>query len=62
VILGEGLGYALAPVPFMSTAAAGLALQTAGSDDQQERWLSGIAGLRSVPASADSRPEIRGGR
>ena len=43
VILMEELGYALAPVPFLSTAAAGLALQTAGSDEQQERWLSGIA-------------------
>ena len=43
VILMEELGYALAPVPFLSTAAAGLALQNAGSDEQQERWLSGIA-------------------
>ncbi len=43
VIIMEELGYALAPVPFLSTVAAGLALQTAGSDEQQERWLSGIA-------------------
>ena len=43
VILMEELGYALAPVPFLSNAAAGLALQTAGSDEQQERWLPGIA-------------------
>jgi alkylation response protein AidB-like acyl-CoA dehydrogenase len=43
VILMEELGYALAPVPFLSNAAAGLALQLAGSDEQKERWLPGIA-------------------
>ncbi len=43
VILMEELGYALAPVPFLSNAAAGLALQFAGTDDQKERWLPGIA-------------------
>jgi alkylation response protein AidB-like acyl-CoA dehydrogenase len=43
VILVEELGYALAPVPFLSNAAAGLALQLAGSDEQKERWLPGIA-------------------
>jgi alkylation response protein AidB-like acyl-CoA dehydrogenase len=43
VILAEELGYAVAPVPFLSNAAAGLALQHAGSDAQRERWLPGIA-------------------
>ena len=43
VILMEELGYALAPVPFLSNAAAGLALQFAGSDEQKQRWLPGIA-------------------
>jgi alkylation response protein AidB-like acyl-CoA dehydrogenase len=43
VILLEELGYALAPVPFLSNAAAGLALQLAGSDEQKQRWLPGIA-------------------
>jgi alkylation response protein AidB-like acyl-CoA dehydrogenase len=43
VILMEELGYALAPVPFLSNAAAGLALQVAGSDEQKARWLPGIA-------------------
>jgi len=42
-ILCEELGYALAPVPFLSNAAAGLALMHAGSDDLRERWLPGIA-------------------
>ena len=39
----EELGYSLAPVPFLSNAAAGLALQHAGSDEQQAKWLPGIA-------------------
>ena len=42
-ILMEELGYALAPLPFLSNAAAGLMLQHAGSDEQKERWLPGIA-------------------
>ncbi len=43
VILVEELGYSLAPVPFLSNAAAGLLIQAAGSDEQKERWLPGIA-------------------
>jgi alkylation response protein AidB-like acyl-CoA dehydrogenase len=43
VILMEELGYALAPLPFLSNAAAGLVLESAGSDEQKERWLPGIA-------------------
>jgi alkylation response protein AidB-like acyl-CoA dehydrogenase len=43
VILMEELGHSLAPVPFLSNAAAGLALQHAGSDAQKERWLEGVA-------------------
>src|SRR3954469_20131692 len=42
-ILCEELGYALAPSPFLSNAAAGLVIQHAGSDEQKERWLPGIA-------------------
>jgi alkylation response protein AidB-like acyl-CoA dehydrogenase len=42
-ILAEELGYSVAPVPFLSNAAAGLALQHAGGDAQRERWLPGIA-------------------
>ena len=42
-ILMEELGYSLAPVPFLSNAAAGLVLQHAGTDDQRSRWLPGIA-------------------
>ena len=43
VILMEELGYSLAPVPFLSNAAAGLVLQHAGSDEQRSKWLPGIA-------------------
>jgi alkylation response protein AidB-like acyl-CoA dehydrogenase len=43
VILQEELGYSLAPTPFLSNAAAGLVLLHAGSDEQRERWLPGIA-------------------
>jgi alkylation response protein AidB-like acyl-CoA dehydrogenase len=43
VILMEELGYALAPSPFLSNAAAGLMIQHSGSDEQRDRWLPGIA-------------------
>jgi alkylation response protein AidB-like acyl-CoA dehydrogenase len=43
VILMEELGYALAPVPFLSNAAAGLVIQAGGSEQQKQRWLPGIA-------------------
>ncbi len=42
-IVMEELGYALAPTTFFSNAAAGLLLAHAGSDEQRERWLPGIA-------------------
>jgi alkylation response protein AidB-like acyl-CoA dehydrogenase len=43
VILQEELGHTLAPGPFFSNAAAGLVIQQAGSDEQKERLLPGIA-------------------
>jgi alkylation response protein AidB-like acyl-CoA dehydrogenase len=43
VILMEELGYALAPVPFLSNAAAGLLLLHSGTDEQRKRWLPGLA-------------------
>src|SRR2546421_6643334 len=42
-IVQEELGYALAPTPFFSNVAAGLVVAHAGSDEQRERWLPGIA-------------------
>jgi alkylation response protein AidB-like acyl-CoA dehydrogenase len=60
VILLEELGYALAPVPFLSNAAAGLALQFAGMPEQRERWLPGIAsgearGTAGLISNGDAR-------
>src|SRR3954462_11997908 len=43
VILMEELGYALAPPPVLSNAPAGRMIQHAGSDEQRDRWLPGIA-------------------
>jgi alkylation response protein AidB-like acyl-CoA dehydrogenase len=42
-ILCEELGYACAPTAFLSNASAGLFVTEAGSDQQRERWLPGIA-------------------
>jgi len=58
VILMEEMGYALAPSPFFSNAAAGLVIQQAGSDEQKERWLPGIA-TGEQPAALG---EIKNGR
>jgi len=43
VILLEELGFACAATPFLGTALAGLAIQSAGSPEQQARWLPGLA-------------------
>ncbi len=43
VILCEELGFACAPTPFLSNAAAGLVIDAAGADEQREGWLPGIA-------------------
>ena len=62
IILMEELGYALAPVPFLSSAAAGLALQYAGSDEQKARWLPGLATgelTGTVGLAKDSAGEAR---
>lgn len=42
-ILLEELASVLAPVPFLSNAAAGLALEHGGTAVQRERWLPGVA-------------------
>ena len=54
-ILCEEIGYACAPVPFLSNAIGGLVVSGAGSDEQRERWLGGIAsgeGRAGVSATA----------
>jgi alkylation response protein AidB-like acyl-CoA dehydrogenase len=43
VILQEELGYACAPSPMIANAIAGLVIEGAGSEEQKQRWLPGIA-------------------
>jgi alkylation response protein AidB-like acyl-CoA dehydrogenase len=43
VVLQEELGYALAPTPFLSTVAAGLLLQAAGTGEQRAQRLPALA-------------------
>ena len=59
VILQEELGYALAPSPFIANAFAGALIEGAGSDEQKQRWLPGIAsgserGAASLTPEAES--------
>lgn len=42
-VLCEELGYACAPLPFLANACAGLVIEAAGSAEQRDRWLAGIA-------------------
>jgi alkylation response protein AidB-like acyl-CoA dehydrogenase len=42
-VLMEQLGYALVPGPILSATLAGLALDTAGTDEQKERYLEPLA-------------------
>jgi alkylation response protein AidB-like acyl-CoA dehydrogenase len=53
-ILCEELGYVCAPLPFFANAAAGLAIETAGSDEQRAAHLPGIASGESRWAVADA--------
>ena len=42
-VVMEEFGYACAPAPLLSNTAAGILLGAGGSDEQQRRWLPGIA-------------------
>jgi alkylation response protein AidB-like acyl-CoA dehydrogenase len=42
-VLQEQLGYALAPMPLLSTVAAALAISAGGSAEQRAEWLPGLA-------------------
>jgi alkylation response protein AidB-like acyl-CoA dehydrogenase len=52
VLLCEELGYACAPTPFLSNAAAALFIDAGGSDAQREAWLPGIASGEARGAAA----------
>src|SRR3954464_3665932 len=49
-VLLEELGYALAPTPFLGSVLAALAIETAGSSAQKERWLPALASGESTGA------------
>jgi alkylation response protein AidB-like acyl-CoA dehydrogenase len=55
-VLLEELGYACAATPFLGSALAALAIEHAGSTEQQKRWLPGLASgeLRGALGSADA--------
>ncbi len=42
-VLLEELGYAVAPTPHLGSALAALVIQSAGNNEQRERWLPGLA-------------------
>lgn len=67
VLLAEALGEAIAPLPFLATAATVLLLDGAGSAAQRDRWIPGLSdgsvhgsvastqpGVQSLAADADS--------
>ena len=43
IVIQEELGYSLAPTPLLSSVAAGLLVQAAGSSEQRDRWLGPLA-------------------
>jgi alkylation response protein AidB-like acyl-CoA dehydrogenase len=49
-ILCEELGRTLAPVPFLASALAATVIEQAGSSEQQEHWLPGLASGETVGA------------
>src|SRR3954463_11818800 len=49
-VLLEELGYAVAPSPFLGSVLAALAIETAGSSAQKERWLPALASGESTGA------------
>ena len=60
-ILCEELGRSLAPVPFLPTVMASTAIEQAGSPEQRERWLPGLAGgeLRgAIALGTDASAEL----
>ena len=57
VVLCEELGFACAPLPFLSNAAAGLAIEAAGSDEQKSS-VAARDRLRRRPRGR-RRPDVR---
>jgi alkylation response protein AidB-like acyl-CoA dehydrogenase len=53
-ILCEELGRVVAPVPFLASAMAACVIEQAGSDEQRERWLPGLASGETIGALASA--------
>ncbi len=53
-ILCEELGRSLAPVPFLPSALAATVIEQAGSSEQRERWLPGLASGETIGALGSS--------
>jgi alkylation response protein AidB-like acyl-CoA dehydrogenase len=51
-ILCEELGRVVAPVPFLASAMAACVIEQAGSPEQRERWLGGLASGETIGALA----------
>jgi alkylation response protein AidB-like acyl-CoA dehydrogenase len=51
-ILSEELGRVVAPVPFLASAMAACVIEQAGSPEQRERWLPGLAAGTTIGALA----------
>src|SRR5271167_2395473 len=51
-ILCEELGRSMAPVPFLASAMAACVIEQAGSAEQRERWLPGLASGETIGALA----------
>src|SRR6202050_2427037 len=64
-ILCEELGRVLAPVPFLGSAMAACVIEQAGSPEQRERWLGGLAsgdGIGALTGAGGGAPGRGGGR
>jgi alkylation response protein AidB-like acyl-CoA dehydrogenase len=60
-VLCEELGRVVAPVPFLPTVMAAALIERAGSEEQRERWLPGLASgeiLGAVAAARDGVAEL----
>jgi alkylation response protein AidB-like acyl-CoA dehydrogenase len=60
-ILCEELGRSVAPVPFLPTVTAAAVIEHAGSPEQRERWLPGLASGELTGAIADTPELVHGG-
>jgi alkylation response protein AidB-like acyl-CoA dehydrogenase len=57
-VLCEELGRTVAPVPLLPTVLAACLIEQAGSEDQRERWLPGLAGGELVGALGTVRDGV----